>query len=372
MKPIVVIADDLTGAAEMAGIGLRFGLATRLVVDRETFDSPGAPLTVINADTRWLPEADAVRVVGGLVKGIDAGALLFKKVDSAIRGHILAEIEAALGATDRYDHVLLLPQNPTRNRIVLPDGSYLVEGIPLARTTFANDPDHPARTSNVMDRVARSRRPALLRLDPREPLQAGSINVAAAETFEAVRQWSAQATPGTLLVGAADLFTATLERQGLEVAPHPTAIQMTGPRLYLCGSTSTSSRRLLRSFATSNGVEVTSTVDRARDSIRRTGLAVVMSPEPGGIEQDPRDVEDALGAVGRALVGAGEVSWLFAEGGATAAAVCRALGWTALEVEAELATGVVALRPEASVRLVIKPGSYNWPESVLAIDRGSR
>jgi uncharacterized protein YgbK (DUF1537 family) len=125
----------------------------------------------------------------------------------------------------------------------------------------------------------------------------------------------------------------------------------------------------LRSFATSNGIDVVATIERARQSLDRAGVAVVMSPEPGGMEQDPRDVETLLGQIAASIVSAGQCDWLFAEGGATATAVCRALGWTALEVEAELATGVVVLKPGAPLHLVIKPGSYLWPEEVMTFRR---
>lgn len=355
----------------MAGIGLRFGLPTRLVLNAKDLGAADSPLTVLNADTRSLPEAEAIAVIKGIVATLHPDVLLFKKIDSVLRGHVAAEINALLSTTSRYDRVLLLSQNPTRGRVVRPDGMYYVEGVPLARTAFAADPDHPARTSNAMDRVARSVLPARLCQDSGIGLEAGRLNLAPAETFEAVGEWSRAATLSTLLVGAADLFTATLMKLGYAVVDASTPPQFKGPRLYLCGSTSTSARRLLRTFATSNGIEVASTADRARESLLRAGVAVVMSPEPGGVEEDPRDVELALGQIAQALVTQGLCDWVFAEGGATATAVCRALQWTSVDVEAELATGVVVLKPAMPVRFVIKPGSYMWPENVVRLPRTS-
>jgi uncharacterized protein YgbK (DUF1537 family) len=58
---------------------------------------------------------------------------------------------------------------------------------------------------------------------------------------------------------------------------------------------------------------------------------------------------------------------LVIEGGATAAAIVAALGWTAFDVEGNLAPGVVSMRPLAKTergkrfRIVLKPGSYPWP-----------
>ena len=59
---------------------------------------------------------------------------------------------------------------------------------------------------------------------------------------------------------------------------------------------------------------------------------------------------------------------LFVEGGATACSICRRMNWSALDVVGELVTGVVAMIPRAAPKrqLIIKPGSYLWPDWVLA------
>ena len=57
--------------------------------------------------------------------------------------------------------------------------------------------------------------------------------------------------------------------------------------------------------------------------------------------------------------------WLALEGGGTAAAVLQALGWSDLEVIEEVAPGTALLHPVGqSCRVLVKPGSYPWPESV--------
>jgi hypothetical protein len=59
-----------------------------------------------------------------------------------------------------------------------------------------------------------------------------------------------------------------------------------------------------------------------------------------------------------------EVRHVFAEGGATAVALARQMGWDHLQVSAEVAPGVVTLSiPERnSAFFTMKPGSYVWPE----------
>jgi uncharacterized protein YgbK (DUF1537 family) len=58
---------------------------------------------------------------------------------------------------------------------------------------------------------------------------------------------------------------------------------------------------------------------------------------------------------------------VFAEGGATAVELARRMGWESLSVVRELAPGVVGLAASGrgrSTELIIKPGSYRWPEEV--------
>ena len=50
MNSILVIADDLTGAAEIAGIGHYYGLPTRVIRDRPARRESG--LTVADTDSR--------------------------------------------------------------------------------------------------------------------------------------------------------------------------------------------------------------------------------------------------------------------------------------------------------------------------------
>jgi D-threonate/D-erythronate kinase len=71
--------------------------------------------------------------------------------------------------------------------------------------------------------------------------------------------------------------------------------------------------------------------------------------------------------VAEAVLRSADVGHVFAEGGATAVALARCMGWRRLAVKSELASGVVTLSViGGSARLLtIKPGSYAWPEAIL-------
>ncbi|MDB5149076.1 MAG: hypothetical protein JWQ57_3096, partial [Mucilaginibacter sp.] len=78
---IAVIADDLTGAAELAGIGLNHGLKTE--VSTTVDERCDADLLVIATDTRSLPVATAKDIIHHLsVQLLQLQPqFIFKKID---------------------------------------------------------------------------------------------------------------------------------------------------------------------------------------------------------------------------------------------------------------------------------------------------
>src|SRR5438445_70213 len=98
MPRIVVIADDLSGAAEVAGIAASRGL---MVEVQRSFDaSSPAPVIAVDTESRSVPPALAtprMRVIEAQMPK-DGQAWVFKKVDSLLRGNPRAEIEAMIQA----------------------------------------------------------------------------------------------------------------------------------------------------------------------------------------------------------------------------------------------------------------------------------
>lgn len=149
---IAVIADDITGAAEMAGIGFRYGLRTSLVTEVSEA-LPDCDILVVATDTRSMAEEEAVAETRRVVRRLwDAGVRkFFKKTDSALRGHVVPELIVLLEELP-YTRVVYLPQNPSKGRVIK-EGVYYINGKPLHETSFAFDPEFPATTSVVTERL---------------------------------------------------------------------------------------------------------------------------------------------------------------------------------------------------------------------------
>ena len=145
---IAVIADDFTGAAEIGGVAVRYGLATEVQIAWAV--SHDAELTAVDSDTRSLPVREAARDAASLAQriGISAARWVYKKVDSVLRGPVVAEIEAVLEPLGMR-RALLVPANPALGRVIR-DGCYFIDGKPINQTDFGQDPEYPARSPDVL------------------------------------------------------------------------------------------------------------------------------------------------------------------------------------------------------------------------------
>ncbi len=145
---LLVLADEFSGAADIAGIAWRYGLKTE--VRHEIPSCSTSDVLVIDTHTRGLNVIEAIsktRDIFRKVKQHFPEALIFKKVDSTCRGHIIAEINACLEEIP-YEQVLLLPANPSQNRHIR-KGKYYANGYAIHETEFAKDPQYPISSYDI-------------------------------------------------------------------------------------------------------------------------------------------------------------------------------------------------------------------------------
>ena len=158
---IGVIADDLTSAADGAGPFLDRGL--KVNVQRPGFTAIGkwsADVISIDCGSRSMDAkqaADAVRLV---CQSISKFRILLKTIDSTLRGHVKPELEAAYLASGRKQ-IVIAPAFPDAGRTTQ-NGIQLVDGIPVSKSIYANDPVHPAKTSKITDLIPASVKSAVV------------------------------------------------------------------------------------------------------------------------------------------------------------------------------------------------------------------
>jgi uncharacterized protein YgbK (DUF1537 family) len=372
MRRILVIADDLSGAAEIASVAVRYALPAR--VHREAPTTLEAGVTVIDTDTRRLPRDAVATVLRQMTRNLAATEFdfVYKKTDSVFRGHILAELETLMPIFN-HPAAILLPQNPSRQRTIC-DGVYRIEGVPLDQTLFAHDPEHPARSANLLDLLGPS--PQQVRCcacDEFSP--AAGVTIGAAANVDDVRRWTQLIKHDILPAGGADFFQALLQTRGYVMQPVSCLSFRPGTTLFACGSTS-ANRDAVIARAQRERIPVcamTGSLSAWSDDVIRaldaTGRALMVIPKP--IDRSPgapQRLQDALAEAVKHVLNARSVTNLLLEGGAIAAAVCRAMNWHHFSIEGELSPGVTVTRCDAgaATAIVIKPGSYAWPDAVFA------
>jgi uncharacterized protein YgbK (DUF1537 family) len=386
---IGVVADDLTGAAEIGAVGLRHGLTASVVLatDGEPRVSAGEPppdLVCFDTDTRLADAASASERVRQAVATLLASqpTWTYKKLDSVLRGQVMAEVEAMMHGSQRA-LAFLLPANPELGRVIR-DGRYYVNGRPVDETDFALDAAYPRRSAFVREMVTPPGQHPLRVCAVADTLPAQGIIIGEAESRADLDRWAAVALPAGLCAGGAEFFGALLRltghaRNGAVLRPTAAARE-----LFVCGSSSQAARlfqaHLLRANTPVIGLPLSlgtgakwtpamqaKLVERTLAEMRRhprvmlcVGLERITEPARA------LRLSGYLVAVARAVLAEGSVDRVFAEGGTTAVELARACGWGELAVRQEWAPGVVALGtgdPRAS-EFVIKPGSYAWPPEV--------
>ena len=145
-----LLADDLTGACDVAAALLPWPGGV-VVVSAGWVDSGRAAdaTPVRNTQSRTLPVAAAAASVRAALVDVPPGwhGILFKKIDTGLRGNLGAELDAAMDAIG-VDEAIIAPAIPEVGRTT-EAGMQLIGGVPVHETAFAHDPQNPVRESRV-------------------------------------------------------------------------------------------------------------------------------------------------------------------------------------------------------------------------------
>jgi D-threonate/D-erythronate kinase len=145
---VAIIADDLTGAADtgvqLARAGYRTAVAFRgaPIPPSEDLDA-----VALDTDSRAMPPGFAAKRVISASRAVRDAPILYKKLDSTLRGPVAAELSAALGVSGR-ERAIVAPAFPAAGRTTA-DGVQLVRGVPVHETEARDDPRTPVREGHL-------------------------------------------------------------------------------------------------------------------------------------------------------------------------------------------------------------------------------
>ena len=367
---VLVLADDLSGAAEAAATFLGRTPAPTLVLHPAQADQPG--ITVVDLDTRSMrrPQADST-----LRSALDFGRrdrLVVIKMDSLLRGHLGAVVETLA----EHGPVIVAAGLPILDRTVR-DGVLHVEGVPLHHTDLWHLEATAAPTS-IAELIGR---PTQACSSPEELVAAlvdGAVAICDVTTdadLDAVVA-TARQVRGAQLVGTAAL-TAALAR----TLPTAAAVKGADNR---CRTTIVT---VVGTGALSATEQVAALVDRgvtpialAADALA-AGLAdptvlvealaagsdVVLTVGGSSPARRP-SLASALGRyVARADARVANRPDLVLTGGETARAVIDALGLDMLRPVDVVHHGAVVSVASDGRRIVTRPGSFGGRDSFVDI-----
>ncbi|MGA9624831.1 MAG: four-carbon acid sugar kinase family protein [Bryobacteraceae bacterium] len=336
----LLIADDLTGACDAAVHFARRGYQTHV-----RLDSHGEETSVlaISAESRHLNAAELRRVMDELAQRlpVDRARILFKKIDSTLRGNVGAEIAAALTAFG-CEAAVITPAYPAMGRTV--EEGYL-----------------RVRDAEAINLAARLRSQGLEDCAPVQPsavcaaIQAGarfiSIDAACDRDLDTIAAAGLESGRRILWSGSAGLASALAR-----------TLPWGGP--LVLGSPLGTAPRPASSVLFCIGSDHPVTVEQQRRLLalgRSEHVVLNLSLRPTSLNRVRELVEDAAGAA----------TALVLSGGDTASLVCRALGVRRIQLEDEIVPGIPWGHLSGGAfdgwRVATKSGGFGAPHALIQV-----
>lgn len=384
---IFVLADDITGAAEIAGICLRYGLDVSFGID--AIPEKVATVNVIATDSRSGTELEAYKIHKQLANEIvsKGNYILFKKCDSVLRGHVLTEL-CALAKVVNKKRVIFQPANPDAKRCIR-DGVYWINDELIEKTGFSVDPDFSIRTSLVknilLDRVTKHTKIIKIHTGTISEINAEGIFIPDCNSVSDLSKSCDLYNDETVIGGSAPFFEQFLIKMNLvSVKKQPKKYKFKSNYALLSGSTHPESIAFAESIQSENSPllllpdnllekegddaillewikKVSETYNKNKKVVLRISNTIIQ------FENSSIILKNRMSLIVKGLLELSEIDELFIEGGASAYSVLQKLNWKSFTPVDELALGVVRMQYDAdlSKHITIKPGSYKWPSALL-------
>ena len=402
----LVVADDLTGSMDTGHEFAARGHPTTVAVG-EGGVRPESGVLVVNTDSRYLPAEEARAAVEAVVRGTPA-RVLYKKVDSTLRGNLVAEIEAALDASGR-DCALVAPAFPAGGRLTA-CGYHLVDGAFVTDTAAGQDPEKPVTSPHLPTLLADAERPVdhvgveTVARGPGAVVDVVREGILACDSVHddhlaALARGAARSERDVVYVGSAGLAAAVelpdrAETTVVEGHEPPADARVLG----IAGSASPTTVEQLRAVpgerivpldgelaATDPAAAAERAAERALEVLESGGSAVVASVlEADDVDRalragreasvDPERVRErvagSLGLVATGVWKRDPPDGLFVTGGAVAGRVFDALGATGVRltgeaVEAGVPVGRLIDGVAAGTPVVTKAGAFGGERTIV-------
>lgn len=394
MSPrLLVVADDLTGASDTGSRFAERGYDTSILTATVDHD---AEVLVRDTDSRYLSAPEAAKRVHRTITEYDP-PVVYKKIDSTLRGNIAAELTAAIEAVDPQLTVMA-PAFPETGRTTT-DGCQYVHGTPVHETSVGSD----LETAHIPTLLSDSNYPI-------DELSESVIRAGVSSISDRMTHFQQSAHPRIIVADATTSrhlaaiarAAATLENPPLYVGSGGLAgyvrLGKTVPVLGVAGSvasetlaqlTALPDQRLVRVDGAELITEtetISAAVSEVIETLEQEGTAVLTAAThdddvartfeagrtAGLTESDIREaVSSRLARIVRSVLEAQSIGGLFMTGGAIANATLSALDGDAIELAGQsIASGIplgrIASGPHTGLPVVTKAGAFGEEHTIDA------
>ncbi|MBN1184871.1 MAG: hypothetical protein JXB49_21475 [Bacteroidales bacterium] len=378
---IVVIADDFTGAAEIGGVGLRYGLD--VVIETEDIAQIHTDLLVVATDTRSLNGKEAAGVIKNVANKVMAlkPDFIYKKIDSVLRGNVFEELLSQMTVTG-MNKAIVIPANPSFKRIIR-KGVYYINGTPLHETFFSNDPEYPV-TSSYVDEIV-GKESVHSNIKSNDDLPSEGIILGDVGSIEDLKSWTSKIDDKTLPAGGSGFFREILTM--FHIKPHDSIreyIPFGENALYIMGSTFPKQYSLTEKISESshylsnmpgelyinpdiNSHYIDEWANDVAEAMKNHKKVVIAIPQKSTcLAECTGKIRNAVGVMVKKVFDQTPIDELIIEGGATTWAILKALEINELKPFYEFETGVIRMNVKGrpGLHITTKPGSYLWPDEI--------
>lgn len=415
-----IIADDYTGAADT---GVQFSkkrLKTSIVRDLKRIEETAERVDVLVFDTesRGDPKEVAYKKVALAAEefkktGVE---ILYKKIDSTLRGNLGVELDAAID-TLNVSAVILCPAYPKNGRITV-GGFHLNNQSLIEDTEVAKDPESPVRQSHIPTLiqnqsekkvslvdiatvslgVERVKREVVRQL--KEGNQIIVVDAISQRDLKTIAQTIASLDQPVLVCGSGglaeelpDAFGLGEDREEFVVVIAGSVSEVTAQQIRIAAKTlnvkvvTVDVQRVLMGKE-ERKLEATRVIDEAEEALHAGRDVVIRLAESlnaleeikeSGKELGLTDREmrtlmgQILGRTSQAILKKGKLCGMVVTGGETAFNVYKALDVLEVRVEEEVLPGIPVVTivggPASGTRVVTKAGAFgNEDALVIAIE----
>ena len=301
-----------------------------------------------------MPPGFAAKRVISASRAVRDAPILYKKLDSTLRGPVAAELGAALGASGR-ERAVVAPAFPAAGRTTA-DGVQLVRGVPVHETEARDDPRTPVREGHLPTLLAAAF-PSVASLGTEDLADPATVRRALDEAVCVVADAASdedlealvRAVPDpdqVLWAGSAGLAVALAAVYPGPNAATPPPSAPARRVLVVVGSLSGVARRQLQALEEHGWAAVPVVAGRPGEALEAARAALAGGACAALHSAEDRDASDAGAVVGTlaeaaaALSEEGLFDALVLTGGETAVGVARRLGAVGVRLAGEVEPGI--------------------------------